>query len=169
MYDTPGLSESGDGSVSTAEAFIQLVRLAYSIPTDESCEKRMPCLLVVTKCDNDRPLDSRWNDNKDLVRNQSKFEFIDCACASTLKTNRRRPNHILDDYTESRCNLIQAIKKHSLSEPMPMDSWKCKALIYARSFYNTVLQWLGFEQNSSKCLLNLAVHPKLRQEKLQNF
>ncbi|CAF1245604.1 unnamed protein product [Rotaria magnacalcarata] len=192
IYDTPGLSESGDGSVPTAEAFVQLVRLAYSIPNgihlliscaekgrltgerfkanyrmfiEELCEKRMPCLLVITKCDSDHPLDSWWNENKDLVRNQLKFEFIDCACVSTLKTNRRKPNDILEDYTESRRNLIQAIKQHSLSEPMPMDSWKRTALMYARSFYNNVLKWLGFEQISLrpeliKMLIELGYSPE---------
>ncbi|CAF1608971.1 unnamed protein product [Rotaria magnacalcarata] len=175
VYDTAGLSESDDGSVPTAHAFVQLVKLAYSIPNginlliccaekgrlagerfkanyrifiEELCEKRMPCLLVVTKCDNDHPLNTWWNDNEDIVRKQLKFEFIDCVCVSTLKTNRRRPDKILEDYTESRGNLIEAISKCSLSEPMPMDSWKRIALSYARSLYNRIRRLLGLEENS---------------------
>ncbi|CAF3801303.1 unnamed protein product [Rotaria socialis] len=169
VYDTAGLSESG------GDAFVQIVKLAYSIPNginlliccaekgrlagerfkanyrifiEELCEKRMPCLLVVTKCDNDHPLNKWWNDNEDIIRNQLRFEFIDCVCVSTLKTTRRIPNDTLEDYIESRSNLVQAILKCSLSEPMPMDSWKRTARSYAQSFFSRTRELLSFEESS---------------------
>ncbi|CAF3259075.1 unnamed protein product [Rotaria socialis] len=142
VYDTAGLSESG------GDAFVQIVKLAYSIPNEELCEKRMPCLLVVTKCDNDHPLNTWWNDNEDIVRKQLKFEFIDCVCVSTLKTTRRIPNDTLEDYIESRSNLVQAILKCSLSEPMPVDSWKRTARSYAQSFFSRTRDLLSFEESS---------------------
>ncbi|CAF5091834.1 unnamed protein product, partial [Rotaria magnacalcarata] len=48
---------------------------------------------------------------------------------------------------------------------MPMDSWKRTALMYARSFYNNVLKWLGFEQISLrpeliKMLIELGYSPE---------
>ncbi|CAF1608956.1 unnamed protein product [Rotaria magnacalcarata] len=201
VYDTAGLSESDDGSVPTAHAFVQLVKLAYFIPNGinlliccaekgllsgerfkinyrivikELCEQRMPCLLVVTKCDDDHPLDSWWNENKDVVRNQLKFEFIDCVCVSTLKTNRRRPDEILEDYTESRGNLIEAISKYSLSEPMSMDSWKRTARSYAQSFFNRTRQLLGFEENSLRpeleiMFIELGYSPENAKSKAEQF
>jgi hypothetical protein len=178
LYDTIGLSESTDGTVPTATAFVQLIKLAYAIPNginlliccaekgrlsgdrfkanyrifkEELCENRIPCLLVVTKCDGDEPIDDWWRENKDIVRNQLKFDFIDGVCVSTIKTKKKAPENILEDYKISRRSLIEAIIKYALHKPISIDSWSRKVIVAARAFYNSFtkwLSWLGLQETS---------------------
>lgn len=178
LYDTVGLSESADGSVPTAKAFVQLIKLAYAIPNginlliccaekgrlsserfkanyrilkEELCENRIPCLLVITRCDGDYPLNEWWTDNKETVREDLKFNFVDGVCVSTLKATKRKPDDILQDYIESRRTVIETIIKHALPKPILIDAWSRKVIIAARLLYNSVakwLSWLGVHQTS---------------------
>lgn len=168
LYDTVGLSESAEGSVSTASALVQLIKLAYAIPTginlliccaakgrlsserfkanyrifkEQLCEDRIPCLLVITHCDNDDPIDDWWHENEDHVVNKLKFRFVDAVCVSTLKAKKKKPDHILEDYKVSRQNLIAAIRKYSLPEPIKIDSWSRRVIVAARSFFNSFTEW----------------------------
>ena len=171
IYDTVGLSESADGSIPTVTAFIQLIKLAYAVPNginlliccaekgrlsserfkanyrilkEELCENRIPCLLVITKCDGDDPIDDWWFDNEATVRNKLKFDFVDGVCVSTVKTKKKDPDQILEDYKVSRQNLVAAIVKHALTKPTSIDSWSRKVIVAARSFYNGFAKWLSW-------------------------
>ena len=171
IYDTVGLSESADGSIPTVTAFIQLIKLAYAVPNginlliccaekgrlsserfkanyrilkEELCENRIPCLLVITKCDGDDPIDDWWFENEATVRNKLRFDFVDGVCVSTVKTKKKDPNRILEDYKVSRQNLVAAIVKHALTKPTSIDSWSRKVIVAARSFYNGFAKWLSW-------------------------
>lgn len=169
IYDTVGLSESSDGNVPTTTAFVQLIKLAYSVPggihllvcchakgrisgerfkanyrifKEDLCENRIPCLLVVTKCDGDDPIDDWWFENEGLVRNQLKFNFADGVCVSTVRTKKRSPNVVETDYKVSRSNLFEAVGKHALEEAVLIDSWSRKVMVAARDFFNQIRGWL---------------------------
>ena len=171
IYDTVGLSESADGSIPTVTAFIQLIKLAYAVPNginlliccaekgrlsserfkanyrilkEELCENRIPCLLVITKCDGDDPIDDWWFENEATVRDKLRFDFVDGVCVSTVKTKKKDPNRILEDYKVSRQNLVAAIVKHALTKPTSIDSWSRKVIVAARSFYNGFAKWLSW-------------------------
>ncbi|CAF2527464.1 unnamed protein product [Rotaria sp. Silwood2] len=171
IYDTVGLSESADGSVPTETAFVQLIKLAYAIPNginllicchnkgriandrfkanyrifkQELCGNRIPCLLVITNCDGDEPLDEWWIENEEVVRKRLLFDFIDCVCVSTLKTKKNKPNVALRDYQVSRDNLIRAIIARALPKPIKIDSWSRKVIIAAREFFNTFSTWFSW-------------------------
>ena len=164
-----GLSESSDGSVPTTTAFVQLIKLAYSVPggihllicchakgrisgerfkanyrifKEELCENRIPCLLVVTKCDDDDSIDDWWVENEDIVRNQLKFDFADGVCVSTLRTRRSTPTVVEAAYRVSRTNLIEAVENHALEEAVLIDSWSRKVMVAARAFFNQIRGWL---------------------------
>ena len=171
LYDTVGLSESAQGSVPTVTAFIQLIKLAYAIPNginlliccaekgrisgerfesnykifkDGLCDNRIPCLLVLTRCDDEGPSDEWWTDNKNDVRNRLGFDFIDAVCVSTIKTKKKEPEKIRQEYVQSRSHLLDAIIKHSLRRPLTIDGWSRRVLIFARSLYNSFAKWLSW-------------------------
>jgi predicted GTPase len=178
LYDTAGLSESADGSVPTTKAFVQLIKLCYAIPGgihllifchkkgriatkqfktnyrifyEELCEKNIPSLLVITDCDNDEPLSQWWDNNKDCVQNQLHFTFADAVCVSTLRNKRNNSDEVFEAYEISRRNLIQAIRNYASSRPIKIDSWKRKFMVYMRTAFNVLAQWLhwlGFQQTS---------------------
>jgi predicted GTPase len=178
LYDTAGLSESADGSVPTTKAFVQLIKLCYAIPGgihllifchkkgriatkqfktnyrifyEELCEQHIPALLVITDCDDEQPTNRWWDENKSEIRGKLEFVFKDGVCVSTIKNRRDEPNKILKAYTESRSNLIEAIKTHASNKPVGIDSWKRKFMVYMRTVFNLLadwLSWLGFQRKS---------------------
>lgn len=184
VYDTIGLSESSRGSVPTAQAFVELIKLAYAVPDginllicchpkgrisserfkanyrifkEELCENRIPCILVVTRCEGDDPIDEWWFENKDLIRQQLEFDFADGVCVSTIRTKKNDPKTVLEEYKTSRRNLIETILRKALREPILIDSWSRKVFVTAREFYNKVTDWVSWVG-----LQKLTLRPELK-------
>lgn len=178
LYDTAGLSESDEGSMPTAKAFVQLIKLCYAIPNginllifchpkgrlstdqfkknyrvfkEDLCENKIPSLLVITHCDDDSPLNTWWVENQHMIRDRLKFDFVDGICVSTLKKKRSDPDNVLEAYKLSRSTLIEAVEEYATSEPVEVDSWKRKIMVYIRTWYNSLatwLSWLGLQRHS---------------------
>lgn len=176
VYDTIGLSESNDGTVTTKEAFTSLVHLLYRIEGgihlllcvatrgrlshqsfksnykvfyEQLCEKNVPCLLVITHCEQKEekePMNKWWLDNAELICGKLKFKFEDGICITTRKTGFHTTPEL---YASSRKDLIDHIEKYSRPEPWPMDSFKRSAVTVLREMYNNVVKHLPlFEQTA---------------------
>ncbi|CAM4850060.1 unnamed protein product [Rotaria magnacalcarata] len=168
MFDTAGLSESSEGKVTTGAAFIKLVKTLYEVQdgihllicvarkgrlsgqafksnyivfVDKICEHRVPCVLVITHCDEDDELDSFWTANKDMISEKLKLKFEDGVSVTTKKTGK---NACLEDYQLSRKNLLNAIEQHALEKPWKMDSFQRTVVVFFKTVWNSIAERVNF-------------------------
>ncbi|CAF1530533.1 unnamed protein product, partial [Didymodactylos carnosus] len=168
IFDTAGLSESDEGAVTTKEAFIQLVKTLYAVQggihlliccarngrlsgqafksnyrvfVEGICESCVPCILVITHCDENDELDSFWNQNKDTILTQLKFDFKDGISVTTKKTGK---NACIEDYNLSREKLITAIMDHALEKPWQMVSYLKTVAVFFKKVWNSLSRRLKF-------------------------
>lgn len=140
IVDTAGLGESSEGAVPNEKAITMLENKLNSLhDTDgihlilfcirkgrqgegttqnyrgivhELCEDQVPCLLVITRCEDDEPLGEWWENNKAVLRDRLKLDVAGAVAVTAINNDETAA-----DYEESRKRLINAIIKHSLKKP----------------------------------------------------
>ncbi|CAF1986099.1 unnamed protein product [Rotaria magnacalcarata] len=98
----------------------QTSQYSHSIIHD-LCEDHVPCILVITRCEDDYPLGEWLEENKVRLLEKLQFHVKDAVAITTLKDNDS-----LNDYNESRKNLIAVIQKYALKDPWRATEFKQK-------------------------------------------
>lgn len=140
IVDTVGLGESSEGTIPNEEAItmiedkldslynhegINLILFCirkgrqtedatqnYRGIVHELCENQVPCVLVITCCEDDEPLGEWWENNKTILNERLKLDPRDAVSVTTINNEETKA-----DYEESRRRLIDAILKNSLEKP----------------------------------------------------
>ncbi|CAM4951594.1 unnamed protein product [Rotaria socialis] len=98
----------------------QTTQYYHSIVHD-LCEDHVPCILVITRCEDDYPLGAWWEENKGRLLEKLQFYVKDAVAVTALKDEES-----LNDYNQSRKNLIAAIQKYALKDPWRAKEFKQK-------------------------------------------
>ncbi|CAF3801234.1 unnamed protein product [Rotaria socialis] len=156
MVDTVGLYESLEGTVSSQKAMEMLDKKLESLYATDGihlilfcirkgrqsqqtsqhyknivhnlCEDQVPCILVITRCEDDDPLGEWWEKNKVILIEKLQFHVEDAVAMTTLKKEEN-----LEDYNESRMKLIAAIEKYALKDPWRAKDFKQKLSSFFRN------------------------------------
>lgn len=149
MVDTIGLGESLEGTVPTTEAITLLENKLDSLHRDEGihlilfciqkgrqseattshyqgivhelCEGKVPCLLVITHCEDDDPLGEWWQKNEQVLRVRLKLDVQEAISVTTID----RPTTKLI-FEQSRQSLIDAITRSALRKPWKTEDFREK-------------------------------------------
>jgi hypothetical protein len=147
IFDTAGLNEGKEGTVTPADAVVNLYKLIRSLEDGVNllvycvrgprikdtivnnykmfhsvfCKEQVPIILVVTGLENEDSVDVWWEENGSaFMRHGMRFEGHVCGTAT-----RGKKNHFETEYQETLTKLRRLIKKAPLAEPWKMEttSW----------------------------------------------
>jgi len=160
LWDTAGLNEADDGTVSSQaavqnlldlvkdhgvnllvycirERFPNIIRVNYDLFWGIICRKEVPILLVVTGLEGKEDMDDWWYENQKTIK-KMKMSFDGHACITSWKG---RGNRYEKEYQQSAERVWKLVRKHCRPNPwsMPPD-WPTLAQreikAYEQNYYN---------------------------------
>jgi len=145
LSDTVGLNEGSSGTVEHKDAIKKLVQFAksrhrgfnlivfvmkkprltksmentYNIMHKILFAKRLPCILYVSSCEHDDPMDQWYQNYGSDVRRT--YDFQDVVCGTTIVSNNRLFEQIFAPRREeTRDKMWRSINRWALSQPVPI-------------------------------------------------
>jgi len=147
LWDTPGLNEAEDGTVSPQDAvhslldlvkdhginlliycirgrLVDIIRVNYDLFWKIICMEEVPIVLVVTGLEGKPDMDEWWDENEETV-NKMKLVFAGHACVTSWKG---KGGMCEDAYKESAEKVWKLVRKHSTPKPWRMTpGWPVQA------------------------------------------
>lgn len=143
LTDTVGLNEGSKGTVSPTDAIKSLIKLLkksvegyslliqvmrcgritkdlednYKFFFEALCQEKIPILLIVTHCEEEEPM-SVWIEQNKHSFEHYNFNYHEMIATCFAKGKREKLEEIYAPLrVESKKNVIEAIKEHSLEKP----------------------------------------------------
>ncbi|KIJ67964.1 hypothetical protein HYDPIDRAFT_107508 [Hydnomerulius pinastri MD-312] len=147
LWDTIGLNEGDKGSTPSAMAernledlmrkmetegglsllvyvirgtrYREVVRINYDLFCREICDGKVPVVVVITGLENEEPMESWWDKNKeDLQRYGLKFRGHACITATRGKLLGTGGHAYDDEYAESERTLKELVSQYCSDKPV---------------------------------------------------
>ena len=163
FWDTAGLNEAEDGTVSSQaavrnllnlvndhgvnlliycirERFPGIIRVNYDLFWGIICRKEVPIVLVVTGLEGKDDMDEWWRENRKTIE-KMKMSFDGHACITSWKG---RENRYEKEYQESAEDVWKLVRKHCRPTAWSMPpEWPVRAQreieAYVQKYYNAGL------------------------------
>ena len=160
FWDTAGLNEAEDGTVSSQEAvqnllnlvkdhgvnlliycmrerFPNIIRVNYDLFWGIICRKEVPIVLVVTGLEGKDDMDEWWRENQQTIK-KMKMSFVGHACITSWKG---RKNRYEKECKESAEEVWKLVREHCRSTAWSMPpEWPIQAQkeikAYEQNYYN---------------------------------
>jgi len=139
FWDTPGLNEAENGTVSSQAAvqnlldlvkdhginlllycirprLVDIIRVNYELFWKSICMEKVPIVLVVTGLEGKDDMDEWWREARTPFR-KMKMAFAGCACITSTKG---RENMHEKAYKESAEKVWKLVREHSTRKPWYM-------------------------------------------------
>ncbi|EIW86111.1 hypothetical protein CONPUDRAFT_160953 [Coniophora puteana RWD-64-598 SS2] len=147
LFDTSGLDEGDEGSVSREDAIVQLYHLLTSLDDgisllafvmraprikqahvnnwrifcDVVCKQRVPAIIIITGLENEDPMSGWWTNNKGAFDRYGMFPK-DVACVTATRGKEKSFGYTFgEQYSESATRVRQCIVNAALSLPHQVD------------------------------------------------
>jgi GTPase Era involved in 16S rRNA processing len=144
LFDTVGLNEGKQGTVSPTEAIVRLYKLIHSLKNGVNllvycvrgpriretivnnykmfysvfCKQQVPILLVVTGLENEESMDTWWDENQSAFTEHG-MHFSGHVCGTATKG---KDNRFAAEYEETLAKLRRLIERMPLAEPWKMET-----------------------------------------------
>jgi len=139
FWDTAGLNEDGDGTVSSQAALqnllnlvkdngvnlliycirarlVNIIRVNYDLFWRIICKEGVPIVLVVTGLEGKGDMDEWWRENQKTIK-KMKMSFDGHACITSWKG---REDRYKEEYKESAEKVWKLVREHCRSKPWCM-------------------------------------------------
>jgi len=147
LWDTPGLNEAEDGTVSPQDAvhslldlvkdhgvnlliycirgrLVDIIRVNYDLFWKIICMEKVPIVLVVTGLEGKPDMNEWWEENEKTVK-KMKLKFAGHACVTSWKG---KGGMYENAYKESAEKVWELVRKHSTPQPWHMmPGWSAQA------------------------------------------
>jgi GTPase Era involved in 16S rRNA processing len=144
LFDTVGLNEGKQGTVSPTEAVVNLYKLIRSLEDGVNllvycvrgpriretmvnnykmfysvfCKEQVPIVLVVTGLENEESMETWWDENQSAFTEHG-MHFSGHVCGTATKGKN---NHFADEYKETSAESSRLIERMPLAEPWKMET-----------------------------------------------
>ena len=161
FWDTAGLNEAEDGTVSSQAAvrnllnlvndhgvnlliycirkrFPGIIRVNYDLFWRIICRERVPIVLVVTGLEGKNDMDEWWRENQKTIKKKMKMSFNGHACITSWKGRENRYEKV---YKESAEKVWKLVREHcrrtawSMPPEWPVQAQK-EIKAYEQEYYN---------------------------------
>ena len=186
LADTVGLNEGTSGTVTHADAVKQLVRFGkscgdgfnlivfvhrkgrltnafentYKIMRDILFASKVPCILYVSNCELDDPMDQWWKENASIVHSPYYFVAVVCGTAA-VSPNSMFERMFATRREETKQIMWTSIKKHALDDSVPitrdLSAWRLVFNIIWQFLFKTDLFESSTEQDLTKLLQTMGI------------